>query len=192
MAKGTLKSVQKLLSDCNLWQIHRMSKNTKIHLLRHAAALAALVLLPACSFAGSGLVLDPVGPSAGPAAAATDAGTLVVYSAYSVNAPSLGDPSYRQRYSNYKILSPNGQLLRAVANDAGLTVAAPVAVALPPGSYRVVARANGYGFVQVPVVVAAGRATTVHLEGGSSAESVAAADAVRLPDGRIIGWRAQP
>jgi len=64
---------------------------------------------------------------------------------------------------------------------------------LPAGTYRVVARANGYGIVTVPVVIEKNQVTTVHLEGGGSWENEVArsqSDAVRLPDGRIVGWRA--
>ena len=42
-----------------------------------------------------------------------------------------------------------------------------------------------------PVVVEAGRQTSVHLEGGIYwPADVAQSNPVRLPDGRIIGWRA--
>jgi hypothetical protein len=40
-------------------------------------------------------------------------------------------------------------------------------VKLPAGQYLVTARASGYGYVTVPVVIAADRNTIVHLETGS-------------------------
>jgi hypothetical protein len=55
-------------------------------------------------------------------------------------------------------------------NDNGTSWEGPAEVQLPPGKYRVVARANGYGTVTVPVTVAAKQTTTVHLEGGTPIE----------------------
>jgi hypothetical protein len=157
-----------------------------------AAILAVLVLLSACVSFGAGLVLEPVGPPALPSVATASVGRLVIFSAFSPNAPRAGDWDYRERYTDYDISTLDGHLLRSVANDAGLTYAAPAEVELPPGSYRVSARANRYGRVLVPVVIAAGRTTTVHLEGGNATEggTEIAASAVRLPDGQIVGWRA--
>ena len=61
---------------------------------------------------------------------------------------------------------------------------------LAPGKYRVVAHANGYGTVTVPVVIDATHVTTVHLNGGSSDETADNQnDTVRLPDGNVVGWR---
>jgi len=64
---------------------------------------------------------------------------------------------------------------------------------LQPGKYEVVARANGYGEVTVPVVVEAQRTTVLHLEGGAPWHPRPAFDpdnSVSLPDGRVIGWKA--
>ena len=58
--------------------------------------------------------------------------------------------------------------------------------------YRVVAQANGYGRVTIPVVIEAHQTTVLHLEGGGSWPSEAEfnqTNAVRLPDGQIIGWK---
>jgi hypothetical protein len=163
----------------------------KTQFIIRSAASAAMVLLSACASTASVLVLDPVGPATVQSASSAPAGTLVVFSAFSVHAPSPGEPDYRQHYTDYKVYAVNGALLRTVANDAGLAVASPVRVTLAPGSYLVVARANGYGVIKVPVVVANGQATTLHLEGGGfAAEGGAAGSVVRLPDGQVVGWRA--
>jgi hypothetical protein len=69
----------------------------------------------------------------------------------------------------------------------------PVAVGLPPGKYRVSARANGYGSVTVPVIIEPQQSTILHLEGGGSWPNEPAfnqTNTVRLPDGQIIGWKA--
>ena len=86
-----------------------------------------------------------------------------------------------------------GKFLQAVHNDSGTMLQEAVPVELPPGKYRVVASANGYGHVTIPVVIKAGQTTMLHLEGGGSWPNESAfnqTNAVRLPDGQIIGWRA--
>jgi hypothetical protein len=108
-----------------------------------------------------------------------------------VNADFNTQDRYRQEYSDYRIYSADGQLRQRVHNDTGTALGSPVTVRLPPGQYRVVARANGYGTVTVPVVIATGGTTVIHLEGGNWPDKAAfnETNAVRLPDGRIVGWR---
>jgi hypothetical protein len=65
-------------------------------------------------------------------------------------------------------------------------------VELPAGTYRIIAQANGYGFVTVPVTVVAGHETILHLEGGDRWPNPRAfnqSNAVRLPDGEVVGWK---
>jgi hypothetical protein len=150
------------------------------------------LLLPGCAWHRSGLVLDSVGPSPGNRSAASSNGALLVFSAFD---PSLRlsdvDP-YRKPCTDYKIFSDDGKLVRAVHNDSETMLEGPVLVELPVGTYRVVARANGYGLVTVPVPILTKRTTTVHLEGGASwpdQNAIAHSNPVRLPDGQIIGWR---
>ena len=155
--------------------------------------LLATTLIAGCASADHGLTLSPVGPATVQATVPDDKGTLVVYSAYDVTAATQGDYEHRRHYSDYKILSAEGKLLQVVHNDSNTVLREAAQVKLPPGSYQVVAHANGYGLVTVPVVIEKSRSTTVHLEGGGSWENEIArnqADAVRLPDGRIVGWRA--
>jgi hypothetical protein len=109
-----------------------------------------------------------------------------------VNADFNSRDPYREEYSNYRIYSQHGKLLRRVQNDNGSNFGSPAEVSLAPGKYRVVARANGFGTVTVPVVISRDRVTTVHLEGGPSVDSAYddnQNDTVRLPDGDIVGWR---
>ncbi len=163
-------------------------------LLLNAGMLATAVLLSGCASHGPGLVLDPVGPAPAPAAAAGSSGTLMVFSAFRQGA-DFSAPPYRREYTDYRILSSDGKLLQWVRNDGGALEAAPKPVALPTGTYRVVARANGYGEVTVPVVIRPNQVTTVHLEGSPSwpdRKQLAASNPVCLPDGEIAGWRASP
>lgn len=141
----------------------------------------------------NGLVLDTVGPAPDAKQIAGSNGVLIVYSAFDPYAHFNGSP-YRRYHSDYKIFTEDGRFLQAVPNDLGGVTAEPKPVELQSGRYRIAARANGYGWVTVPVLIAAHEVTTVHLEGGASwskNESLAS-NSVRLPDGRIAGWRASP
>jgi hypothetical protein len=157
-------------------------------------AILAAALLSGCATGKSGLALDTVGPPLPqPTAAISTNGTLVVYSAYEVNADfNVRDPN-RPEYSDYKILTADGKLLQKVHNNSGTILQDAVPVALPPGKYNVVARANGYGYVTVPIMIVPQQNTILHLEGGSSWPDESAfnqTNAVRLPDGLIVGWKA--
>ncbi|MGA9780140.1 MAG: hypothetical protein WBS33_17910 [Verrucomicrobiia bacterium] len=156
-------------------------------------AVAGIFLL-GCTTSKSGLALDTVGPI--PAQTAPEhstTGTLVVYSAYDVNADFNSRDPYRPEYSDYKIYTADGKLLQRVHNDSGTILQDPAPMKLPIGKYRVVARANGYGCLTVPIIIEAKQTTILHLEGGGAWPDKSAfnqTNAVRLPDGRIVGWRA--
>jgi hypothetical protein len=156
--------------------------------------ITAGILLSGCATGKNGTVLDTVGPPLSqPAAANSTNGTLVVYSAYEVNADFNSRDPNRPEYSDYRILTNDGKLLQRVHKDSGTALQDPVAVGLPPGKYRVSARANGYGYVTVPVIIETQPSTILHLEGGGSWPNESAfnqTNAVRLPDGQIIGWKA--
>jgi hypothetical protein len=151
------------------------------------------MLLAGCATFNPGLVLEAVGP--GPASVSRSAatnGTLAVYSAHEVNADFNARDPRRPEYSDYRIYSADGQLWREIHNNSGTMFQRPQRVELPPGSYRVTAPANGYGWVTVPVIICAGRDTILHLEGGFSWPAQSGfnqTNAVRLPDGEIVGWK---
>jgi hypothetical protein len=156
--------------------------------------IIAGALLSGCATGGK-LALDPVGPAPSPVtvnSSATD-GTLVVYSAFRRGTDVNEHEHYRPEYSDYKILTAEGEWLRRVHNNSGSPLQDALTVELPAGKYQVVARANGYGFVTVPVVIAAQQSTILHLEGGDpwpDASVFNQTNAVHLPDGNIIGWKA--
>lgn len=156
-------------------------------------ALLSLLLfcICGCVHSPSGLVLNPVGPPPGDTPETGTLGGLLVYSAFDPAADFNSSP-YRHRYTDYKIYNTDGtQLVRKVRNDSGKLVEGPVRVELAAGSYRVVARANGYGTVTVPVVLKVGQTTLVHLEGSHwwpRDSAIFDANPVRLPGGQIVGW----
>lgn len=187
MLNATLNFVQKLCALPRLWQ----KGNMKLLSLFVWMPLLAALPLAGCASNSPGLVLAPVGPpvSNSPAVSAS---SLVVFSAFDQEA-HFNDLPYRRVHSDYRILTTDGKLLQTVHNDNGTAVGGPKEVHLPAGRYQVVARANGYGAVTVPVVIETNQTTTVHLEGGKAWGGTAPAkqtNPVRLPDGGIVGWRA--
>jgi len=148
------------------------------------------MLLVGCA-TKSGIVLDCVGPQ--PIASTTSsstAGTLVVYSAYQANADFDTRDAFRPEYSNYSIFTSDGKLLQKVVNNSGTILQDPAPVKLPVGHYRVSARANGYGYVTIPVEIAGNRNTIVHLETDSpNADAFNKSNAVQLPGGEIVGYK---
>ncbi|HVU27995.1 MAG TPA: hypothetical protein VHG71_09700 [Verrucomicrobiae bacterium] len=158
-----------------------------------STSIVAAFVLSGCMTAKNVTVLDTVGPVRKELTAKNSTnGTLIVYSAYEVNADFNARDPNRPEYSDYKILTAGGKLLQKVHNNTGTILADPLPVPLTPGKYIVVVRANGYGRLTIPVVIEARRSTVLHLEGGGSwpDESVFnQTNAVRLDDGQIIGWK---
>jgi len=152
--------------------------------------LAAALLAPGCAPLQKPLVLDRVGPAFAQHASADAKGTLIVFSAFDVHA-HFNDLPYRRFYSDYEVLSEDGRLLQTVRNQQGLAEA-PRHVELPAGAYRIAARANGYGSVIVPVMIAADQVTTVDLGTGHLRRKISmlSSNPVRLPDGQIVGYKA--
>jgi hypothetical protein len=147
-----------------------------------------------------------VGPAPTERAKASASSLLQVYSAR-VRAPidvnqeeflwnndfGKNDFLYEPAHSDYTICTRNGKVLERVRNarnpnDPELTV-----VSLPPGDYEVKAKARNFGLVTIPVVIEAGKLTTVNLQRGENpvVESVAKANAVLLGGYRIVGWQAK-
>lgn len=163
----------------------------KLHITSLAAlTVTSLLFLSGCVTSHPSLVLDPVGPSPGLSSGRNPEGSLIVFSSFDPHgAPGGMD---RQAHTSYEILTVDGKLLQKVHNDPGNLVGGPTVVHLATGSYHVLARANGYGLVTVPVVIRGGKETIIHLEGGGAwpnREEMIRANAVRLPDGRVAGWR---
>jgi len=159
---------------------------------RLVVLLMAGALWAGCASPNNDPVLNTVGPV--PSIAGNDhsaTGTLVVYSAYEVNADFNSRDPNRPEYSDYRIFSDDGKLLEKVHNDSGTIFQDPRRVTLPTGSYRVFARANGFGYVTIPVTISSEQTTMVRLEGNWSASyRFNDTNAVRLPDGQVVGYRA--
>jgi len=156
-------------------------------------SIAACVILSGCATSHNGIALSPVGPARQSTTHGSTNGSLVVYSAYKRNADFNSRDNNRPEYSDYKIMAADGHLLRKVHNNSGTVFQDVVSVNLPPGQYSVVARANGYGYLTVPVIIDANHSTVLHLEGGDKWGDDSLfnqTNSVRLPDGQIVGYRA--
>jgi hypothetical protein len=88
-------------------------------------------------------------------------GSLEVYSA--TDEFKDGDARYFP-HSSYAIYTTDGKLLKSVGNHISRTDEIPEIVALPVGSYTVVARAEKYGSVRVPVAIKKGQRTILDLD----------------------------
>jgi hypothetical protein len=88
-------------------------------------------------------------------------GSLVVYSA--TDAFDDGDVPY-YAHSSYAIYTTNGKLFRNVENHISNSDEIPEVVTLPVGSYVIEARSERDGYVQVRVVIKAGRQTILDLD----------------------------
>lgn len=163
-------------------------------LCKASAVAIVAVALTGCTSPKGPLVLDPIGPAPHPGSTDGAHGSLVVFSAFDP-IPDLNRSPYRRRFTDYQIFSADGEhLVRIVHNNRETLLNSPAPVELSPGSYRVLARANGYGPITVPVVIQAGQLTTVHLEGSvwwPRSSTIFESNPVRLPKGEIAGWRAE-
>ena len=151
-------------------------------------SLAGCAIMVGCS--STPIVLEPVGPAPANAAAPTHEGYLQVYTATESHAD--GDETYYYPHSSYQIYTEAGKLWKYVPNHAGTMDETPAVVRIPAGNYNVVARADGYGRVTVPVVVKGNKLTEVKLEtwGRKKTPVTNETAVVQLPNGYVVGWRA--
>jgi hypothetical protein len=158
--------------------------------------LALALILAAAGWSGCtterpGLVLAPVGPAVVPASTSKADGQLLVFSAHDPE-PHFNSLPYEVFYTDYVLVAPDSKP-RTIHNNPNPSVPGPTPVPLPAGAYRVIARANGYGTVTVPVVIAPHQTTTVRLDSeGTWQPALAGTNVVRLPDGEIVGCSAVP
>ena len=125
--------------------------------------LAAALAAHGC--ASRSVVPDRISASPVSSSATQPNGKLIVFSAYDVHA-HFNDPPYRRFYSDYRIYCEDVRFLETVHNRSDTPLDGPREVELPPGNYRVKARANGYGTVSVLVKIESHRTTRVRLDDG--------------------------
>ncbi|HTS16133.1 MAG TPA: hypothetical protein VMP11_01020 [Verrucomicrobiae bacterium] len=167
----------------------------------------AALTLAGCTFLGTTAVLSPVGPAPTESLAANGNGSLQVYSAHAPTGPDVIDREwvwnndwttellFSPARSDYALYNDQGTLIQWVRNARNQYDPIPTRVSLPPGQYEIEADADGDGGtfpVRVPVVIKSGLTTQVHLGDGWQPNHTDTQDMVRLPNGDIAGWRANP
>lgn len=156
-----------------------------------STALLACLVTFGCAAHRPPVVLAPVGPAHIVVSLPSTNGTLVVFDAF--DSVETSDPEHVTRL-NYDILATDHHKLKHVINHFSPMVDDPVSVSLSPGTYVVRAPAQGYGWVEVPVQIVANRTTIVRLDGSDpgAEPSTNRGDWVYLPNGKVVGWRAEP
>ena len=151
--------------------------------------LVAMSLAVSCALVPSPITLQTVGPSPYGSPEPVSTGRLRVDTA--VKCYCYDRQSYCV-HTDYGIYDANGDRLRSVRNAASFHTLDPAVVSLSPGSYSIVAWADGYELVKVPVVIRPGRVTVVNLETDKNKRfpDAQADDMVRMADGRMVGWSA--
>ena len=151
--------------------------------------LTVLLLFSGCATHNSRLVLDPVGPGV------EDNGIVAIgYLQVFTATETISDRGFFfYPYSGYNIYRPDGAPYQFVPNHRSNFDPVPTVVSLASGEYKIVARGEGTGLITVPVIIVAGEQTDVYLRrpGMPKAKQAQSDKVVRLPDGRVAGWRAQ-
>ena len=168
-----------------------------------------MIWLTGCASAPRVVVVEPIGPGPAGAAQGGAAGSLAIYSArvpevVDVNAEvwrynndfGRNEFLYEPAHTDYTIYTQDGQFLQHVRNAREPGDQTPTLVTLPAGSYKVEAKAVNCDSERVNVlmhvVIKAGQATVVHLEGDWNPPSqFKPTELATLPCGRVIGWRAE-
>jgi hypothetical protein len=151
---------------------------------------ALLIVLLALCFGGSTFVKgdsDPlsigaVGPGTLDHRTESAQGYLKVYSA--TDEFNDGGLAYYS-HSSYAIYTIDGELFKSVENHISRSDENPELLALPAGSYLVIARSNRHGDVGIRVAIKAGQLTVLDL-GEGDGQTVSFARVV-APGGQLIG-----
>src|SRR5438477_13105795 len=153
--------------------------------------IGLIVLASGCAFNRDLVLQTTVGPPPFETGTGSPEGRLAVYSTLDTGLSS--DPDATAHHSDYRIYSADGKQLKYVHNWVGTFIEDPAVVSHAPGRYNVVARAAASGTVTVPIVIEAGKTTSVHLDGSKPADGrkPSESELVRLPDGWVVGWRAK-
>jgi hypothetical protein len=137
------------------------------------------------------LALGTVGPGASKRVEPIPTGFLKVYSAAEDHKD--GDVHYYP-HSGYQIYSMDGKPVKKVTNAISIHDEDPTLVEIPAGNHTILARAEHYGMVKVGIVIEPGQLTIVQLEHNNALRydfSKTNANLVRLPNGSVVGWRAE-
>src|SRR6185437_4596984 len=155
----------------------------------HIIAAALLIETGGCGARKGFVIRDSVWPDKPLAGSLGNEGCLIVYSGREILDPTK---SRHPVHTCYAIFSDDGKVFRRVTNQSGAFFEEPVGVSLPAGAYKVEARATNCGEVAIPVVIQAGKLTTLYLDGETEPLNSATSSNqwVTLPNGQIVGAKA--
>jgi hypothetical protein len=139
------------------------------------------------------VTLAPVGPN--PVLRPTDASTgqLEVFSALEDRTEGSNDEFDWPQHADYTVWSQRGTLVKRVENTVGHYAEEPRVITLPVGSYIVQGRAKDFWLVEVPVVIAGGETTKVHLDDNWTVPGgLPESEFVYTPNGFPVGWSTKP
>jgi hypothetical protein len=111
-------------------------------------------------------------------------GYLKVYSA--IDEFNDGGLAYYS-HSSYAIYTIDGELFKSVENHISPRDESPELVALPAGSYLVIARSNRQGDVRIRVAIEEGQLTVLDLDLGAGDGQTVTFTRVVTPYGQLIG-----
>ncbi len=168
------------------------------------AVSSTVVCLVGCASPAQLTVADPVGPAPTTGVVKSAGSQLEVYTArerapLDINKEEFlwnndfgrNDFLYESAHTDYTIYTMDGMVFEHVKNARNYEDPQPAVVSLPPGEYKIKARAQDYGWVNIPVVIEAHKLTVVNLQRdpNPAVGSVDRAEAVLLGGDRIVGWR---
>ncbi len=154
----------------------------------HLVPLVAFVLC-SCATSGPYLIPEAVGPPLGVRSYGKEGMLQVFSSTTQVNDGGI----FYLPHTSYRIYSTNGSFIKFVRNHTASTDQRPEMVKLPAGDCSVTATCDGMGVVKVPVTISGSQVTAVYLDNSPMKEAQGADEKqlVHLPNGKIVGWKAQ-
>jgi hypothetical protein len=168
-------------------------------------ASSTVACLVGCASPAHLAVSEPVGPAPSAGAITSEGSELQVYTARARVPVDLNkeewlwnndfgrnDFLYEATHTDYTIYTQDGKVFKHVKNARNYEDPKPAVVSLPPGTYKIEARARDFGWVTIPVVIGENKLTVVNLQRSPNpeVESVDRSKAVMLGGNRIVGWRA--
>jgi hypothetical protein len=148
-------------------------------------------LVASCAASKDLVVIGPVGPVPERVDTSAPAGYLKVYTA----TENHNDRNVHYfPHTSYTVYSEDGKtVVKIVANAIGIHDEDPSLVQLPAGKYIVLAEAEQFGMLRIAAVIEPGQLTKIDLgyDWKHREPTGNAADWVRLPNGQVVGWRAE-
>jgi hypothetical protein len=149
--------------------------------------IGAAAVLAFAGCASQPLTLSSVGPAPAGVEKPSNLGSLQVFT--DLEQHQVGGSTYYYPHASYEVYSRSGVRVKIVENHRGPMDETPTVVDIPAGQYTILGPSANHGNVRVPVTVATGKTTVIHLDGYWKPEASAHDQVVYFPNGEAIGWR---